>query len=165
MPGDFNGDGRTDIVARASNGQWYAAISLERARVGFSSVLMGAWSIAVDWQDLQVGDFNGDGRSDILGRSAGGSWWAGLSKSDSLGFRNDYMGQWSMLVAWADISTGDFDGDGRSDIVGRVAPRLGQAGGRYWVGIAGDEGFTTTLWAKVDYPTGVTSKAYFVGVF
>lgn len=165
MPGDFNGDGRTDIVGRADNGLWYAAISLDRPVPVFSSTYMGAWSTAVEWQDLQVGDFNGDGRTDILGRSAGGSWWAGISNSDSVGFRNQYMGLWSILVSWADITTGDFDGDGRSDIVGRVSPRPGQAGGRYWVGIAGASGFTTTLWAKLDFPAGITSEFVRVGKF
>lgn len=156
MPGDFNGDGRTDIVARGSNGLWYAALSLDRATPVFNSTYMGAWA-KIAWSDVQVGDFNGDGRSDILGRTAGGSWWAGLSGSGQPGFTNSYMGQWAP-IAWAAVSVGDFNGDSRSDIIGRVSTNSTNP---LWVGLSAAGQFSTAKWGS--FGAGHTLIASFVG--
>ena len=156
MPGDFNGDGRTDIVGRASNGLWYAALSLDRTTPVLDSVYMGAWA-AIEWNDVRVGDLNGDGRSDILGRTSGGSWWAGLSSSSHLGFTNSYMGQWAP-IEWAAVSVGDFNGDSRTDIIGRVAANSTNP---LWVGLSVDGRFSTAKWGNSAVAIELTAS--FVG--
>jgi FG-GAP repeat. len=76
--GDFNGDGTDDIAGRLeSNGQWWAAITAaDGSAVNHN---MGTWSTALSWNDVAVGDFNGDGIDDIVGRTSNsGAWYAAL---------------------------------------------------------------------------------------
>ncbi len=53
------------------------------------------WSVAATWVDVSVGDFNGDGLTDIVGRVAqNGQWWAALSTSTS--FTNQFWTTWAV---------------------------------------------------------------------
>jgi hypothetical protein len=72
--GDFNGDGKSDILWRDTNGDVY--IWLMNGFQLISSADLGndplVWSIA------GVGDCNGDGTNDILWRNTGGDVAIGL---------------------------------------------------------------------------------------
>ncbi len=73
----------------------------------FRNSLWATWSTAVTWVDVQVGDFNGDGKSDITGRVLqGGSWWTGLSNGSA--FTTSQWGQWSPAVTWVDVHNGEY---------------------------------------------------------
>jgi hypothetical protein len=42
--------------------------------------VFGFWSGQVAWTDVVAGDFNRDGRADLMGRDPrAGEWWANLS--------------------------------------------------------------------------------------
>ncbi len=110
--GDFDGDGRTDILWRnATTGQnaiWRSGNSA--TRLGIATVSNLDWKIAV------VGDFNGDGRSDILWRNTRDGrnviWKSG----------NPFDQQAVASVTdqhWKVVATGDFNGDGKWDLVWR----------------------------------------------
>jgi hypothetical protein len=70
-PGDFNGDGKTDLVITTANGSfWY-----------FSNG-NGTWSVPYTRSDLPLGavsftpgDFNGDGKTDLVITTVNGSFW------------------------------------------------------------------------------------------
>jgi hypothetical protein len=65
VTGDFNGDGKTDIVFSNSNGY---RVLLNSGGGAFS---VGALTNDGHWHFFQkVGDFNGDGRADILGHGS-----------------------------------------------------------------------------------------------
>ena len=135
--GDFNGDGRDDIAGRA-NGDWWIAVSTGTSPdFTFHNQYWGNWSNQVQWEDVMVGDFNGDGYDDIAGR-ANGSWW--VSRSNGSAFVTEYWGKWSNTIAWTDVMSADFNGDGKDDIAGR-------ANGTWWVSQAVDNFFATSLWA------------------
>jgi hypothetical protein len=138
--GDFNGDGKTDIVGRdLASGQWWVALNNGST---FTTTLWATWNPNVTWADVKVGDFNGDGKSDIVGRwLQAGSWWVGTSNGSS--FTTSQWGAWNPNVTWVDVNVGDFNGDGKTDIVGRYLQ-----GGSWWVGISNGAAFSTSLWAS-----------------
>ena len=133
---DFNRDGRADIAGRNSLGQWFVARSTGTtpATNGFASTQWGLWSTSTVWSDVQIGDFNGDGRADIAGRSTIGQWWVNRSTGTSFSAALFY-GNWSTGTTWNDVRMADFNGDGRDDIIGRSTI------GQWWVAEVGTSGF------------------------
>ena len=126
--GDFNRDGRMDIAGRNNLGEWFVSRSTGTtpANSVFATAKWGQWSTATVWSDVQIGDFNGDGRTDIAGRSSIGQWWVNRSTGTSFG-ATLYYGNWSTGTTWSDVRVADFNGDGRDDIIGRTSI------GQWWV--------------------------------
>ncbi|MBY8880410.1 FG-GAP repeat domain-containing protein [Actinacidiphila acidipaludis] len=116
-PGDLNGDGNADLLARDTggvlwlltgkgNGTFYG-----RARVGAGwggyNALTGA------------GDINGDGIPDIVARAGNGHLYLYLGTgvgSAPFRSRQDIGAGWNIYSRLA--APGDLDGDGRADLVG-----------------------------------------------
>jgi hypothetical protein len=133
--GDFNGDGRSDLLLRASDGRitdW-----LGTPDGGFTdnwSVL--ARALSTDWQIVGTGDFNGDTRDDLLLRSSDGriTDWLGTANG---GFTDNWnVLSRSLSTDWQIVSTGDFNGDHRDDLLlrssdGRITDWLGAADGGF----------------------------------
>ena len=71
-PGDFNGDGEADVIARTADTSLYLYPGngsggwLPRQRIG------AGWNFT---SIFSPGDFSGDGKSDLLARRADGSLW------------------------------------------------------------------------------------------
>jgi hypothetical protein len=67
--GDFNGDGKIDIVWRDSSGN-----TANWLMNGASVLTAGSLgNIATTWSLVQTGDYNGDGMSDLLWRDSSGN--------------------------------------------------------------------------------------------
>ena len=130
--GDFNGDGRSDILwigEGSETSNW-----LGTADGGFivnDAIALAPPQFGKVFQD--TGDFNADGRGDILwwGHDGSISIWHGTNAG---GFTQN--GPVAKLASdWYISSTGDFNGDGRSDILvqqfgtGRLATWLSTAAG------------------------------------
>ena len=76
---DFNGDGRSDILWRHDNGRISNCLGAPYG--GFAdNAANAAINVPIEWQVAGVGDFDGDGRNDILWRNDDGrlSDWLGL---------------------------------------------------------------------------------------
>jgi SpoIID/LytB domain protein len=73
-PGDFDGDGISDVLARDAGGTVY----LYRGD-GVGGWILPRTTVAVGWQQYtalsSMGDVNSDGRSDVIGRTANGDLW------------------------------------------------------------------------------------------
>jgi len=112
--GDFNGDGKSDILWQNTDGE------VQISELNGTSIIGGGTvggNPGPSWHAIGTGDFNGDGKSDILFQHTNGH--VGIWELDS----NQIIGGQGTLVgsnpgsAWQAVGTGDFNGDGCSDIL------------------------------------------------
>jgi hypothetical protein len=168
LPGDFDGDGRTDLASISPNGGggWASWIAVELARSGgFES---GAWPSGTPTRMRNGGsgsryhviaaDFTGDGRTDIatLSANAAGGWssWIALDIAkpgggfDSRTWSAATPGHMRRGGANADyrVVAGDVNGDGKADIL-TLSPTGGGSWER-WVAVELSTGsaFTAANW-------------------
>ena len=152
--GDFNGDGRVDLLWRSDTG----ALSdwLGTANGGFTNNDGNAAGFApTSWHIVGTGDFNGDGHGDILWRSDTGalSDWLGTSSG---GFtNNDANAAGFAPTSWTIAGTGDFNGDGIDDILwrntssGAISDWLGNPNGGFTNNDANAAGWAPTNWSVI----------------
>jgi len=106
--GDFNGDGKDDIIQLFDPNQT-AYVWLSN---GASFDAYTAWGTGVTSND-KVGDFNGDGKDDII-QLSDGTHQAYVWLSNGTSF--DPYTVWGGGVTPSD-QIGDFNGDGKSDLI------------------------------------------------
>ena len=119
--GDFTGDGKTDVAFfYAGDNSWWigassgAALTWTKASTtSFGNVLDGKHRVS-------VGDYDGDGRADFaVYSSADGSWSLGISSGTALTWKaaGSTGGFGNLLDGSHAFYDGDFDGDGKMDVL------------------------------------------------
>ncbi|THA74567.1 hypothetical protein E6R60_20520 [Streptomyces sp. A0642] len=117
-PGDLSGDGKGDLLARTTGGTLY----LYRGNgtgTGFASRITvgGGWNAYNKL--VGAGDYNGDGLTDLLARTTGGTLYlypgTGVA-SKPFKSRVSIGGGWNTYKKLA--APGDINGDGKADLVG-----------------------------------------------
>jgi VCBS repeat protein len=123
---DFNDNGVSDVLWRNDNGTLAAWDMNRNGAIGSSSELkFGGVAIRPDasWTVAGITDFSGDGRADILWRNAGGplAIWTvnGNTITDSAAIRDSSGNMVQPTAAWSVAGVGDFNFDGKSDILWR----------------------------------------------
>ncbi len=120
-PGDWNGDGHPDLLARKANGQMWLIPG--NGSGGFASaptVIGGGWQMFSEL--ITPGDLTGDGKVDLLGRTPAGKLYlyTGTGKSGPGCLPGRLIGAgWQMYNTV--FSSGDITGDGKPDLIGRTA--------------------------------------------
>ncbi len=122
FPGDFNGDHKSDLLVKKINGQWKILYS---TGVGFNISSFNFNQTVVlngNYYDhkIVIGDFNGDGKSDILHGYENTNSSSKLSMYYSKGINSSFFYEqydYNTLLGYIDLVQGDFNGDGRSDIL------------------------------------------------
>jgi hypothetical protein len=122
--GDFDGDGKTDVIWRNSaSGRVIVWLMRGTTRVSTTTLWPTTNPGDADWIPMAAGDFNSDGKSDLVWRNATTGrvivWlmngitriltptiWPATNVDDS---------------AWVPLVAGDFNSDGKSDLVWRNA--------------------------------------------
>jgi hypothetical protein len=143
--GDFNGDGNTDILWRfygAGEGQGTTIIWFMNG-TSISSQGYPYQVTDTDWKIDRVGDFNRDGKADILWRyygSGGGQGTAIIWCMDGATVIDQIYPYQVLDTNWKIDGIGDFDGDGKADLLWR------------YYGTGGGQG-TTIIW----YMDGATT--------
>ncbi|MFO0950111.1 MAG: FG-GAP-like repeat-containing protein [Isosphaeraceae bacterium] len=122
--GDFDGDGRPDVAATASD---FDNQNLNYRLAVIAGKGDGAFRPPIDWanrnlgqlEDIQAGDFDGDGRLDLAVAGLGTvAVFSGRGEGTSRG-RTDFSLSTALMTA------GDFDGDGRLDLVATAGENEG----------------------------------------
>ena len=116
---DFDGDGASDVLWRDATGRfrlWYWGVGTQLTDIRW---LNSGPEVSFDWEVEAVGDFTADGYSDIVWRHRDG--W--LSISTMVGNIHTQE-RWATPVhavdpSWIVQGAGDFDADGRSDLLWR----------------------------------------------
>ncbi len=127
-PGDFDGDGKADIIAKDSDGSgrlWLYPGDGE-GRLG-TRILIGSSG----WNSINAvfsgGDSDNDGDTDLIARDTSGRLWFYPGNGAGRFEPRELMGSsgWNSITSLH--SPGDFDGDGNSDLVARTTD------GRLWM--------------------------------
>ncbi|MBT2522243.1 FG-GAP-like repeat-containing protein [Arthrobacter sp. ISL-28] len=113
--GDFNGDGRADMISRESEG----SLLLHAGQPG--NKIAAPVRIGSSWNAFNSvfgnGDFNGDGLTDLIARTSDGGLWL-YPGNGTGGFltRAEIGSGWYIFKRI--VPAGDFDGDGHTDLFG-----------------------------------------------
>jgi hypothetical protein len=126
VPGDFNGDGKMDVIIVTPSGSWW-----------YYSTGLGTWDNAYSRGDLTLGnvkytpaDYNGDGKTDLIITTANGSWWYYSTGTGT--WNNAYTrSETTFALGRQDFFTGDFDGNGMDDFIVAASYDASPAGS-YW---------------------------------
>ncbi|MFD5770482.1 FG-GAP-like repeat-containing protein [Streptomyces sp. NPDC127049] len=117
-PGDFDGDGKRDLIGRDTAGALWLYPGDGANGYGARKQIGTGWHMF----DALVapGDFDGDGRADLIGRDTGGGLW--FYKGNGAGSyapRAQIGSGWQIYSAL--VAPGDVNGDGKADLIGRDA--------------------------------------------
>ncbi len=122
--GDFNGDGVGDLLWRNTNGEiaiwlltWEGTVEAGTVQVLSVTVLGTA---PTSYSVAQTGDFNGDGMADILWHNQNGDTAIWYMAANGTLMQVSSVTDFGLIPpSWSIAGTGDFNGDGSSDILWR----------------------------------------------
>jgi hypothetical protein len=150
--GDFNGDGKLDLVT-ANSLDYTVSVLLGNGGGTFGSSV--SYPVGIEPQSVAIGDFNGDGKPDIVAANIGSNTVSVLlgNGDGTFGPKTDYP----VGMELASVAVGDFTGDGKVDLVtanatdNTVSVLPGNGDG--------------TFAPKVDFPVGIEPVSVVVGDF
>jgi FG-GAP-like repeat/FG-GAP repeat len=122
--GDFNGDGKDDVLWRNTNGSLVDWTMNGSQVLSSQQVTLGGSAVTPDssWSVAGIGDFNGDGKADVLWRNTNGSlldWTMNGSQIASVQAVTLGGSAVNPDSSWSVAAIGDFNGDGKDDVLWR----------------------------------------------
>ena len=125
LVGDFNDDGRTDLALTGPSAWTFIPVALSNGDGSFNvtnstATNFAAWAATANAKPL-VGDFNGDGRTDVALTGPSAWTYVPVAFSNGDGTFNVVNPTTSNFPGWAATAgavplVGDFNADGRADV-------------------------------------------------
>ena len=118
--GDFNGDGRSDLLGVFGSGrQKDVFVAKSIGPTGFTSGKWSHWTINHSLDGVVVGDVTGDGKDDVVAVINKTNLWTGTS--NGRGFSMQHWGSWGFGInGLRDLHLGQTNGDDRADLIARA---------------------------------------------
>lgn len=151
LAGDVNGDGRDDLVGLRIDGT--LAVGIAKPGMDGLDLIANAGTFGfANWEDVLLGDFNGDGKMEIVGRKrvaanasflekrTDGQIWIGNFQAGHFVF--SYATKWNNDEVWSSVLVADVNNDGRDDLVGRTAA------GAHWAAVSNGSGLVNQYLGK-----------------
>ena len=114
--GDFNGDGKSDLLFLDDTTHGVAVWQMNGTQV-IANPQVGTINAAGGWHFADVGDFNGDGKSDLLFLNDTTHGVAVWQMNGTQVIANPQVGTINAAGGWHFADVGDFNGDGKSDLL------------------------------------------------
>jgi len=108
--GDFNRDGRRDLVWQGPTGR--VAVWLNNGSA--QPTVLDLYAGASDWRVVAVADIDRDGNSDLIWQSPTGQVVVWFMQGATM-LRGEFL--WSGASTWRVAGAGDFNGDGDADLL------------------------------------------------
>ena len=120
--GDFSGDGRADLTVydAASGDLWLGQSDGQNLSFARAGNVGGFGSLLDASRAVFTGDFDGNGKLDLgFHYNGNGDTWQGISQGGQFLWRraSTTAGYGNLLDPGRTLVTGDFDGDGRTDLL------------------------------------------------
>jgi hypothetical protein len=125
--GDFNGDGKADVLWRQAASGLSFVWHLDGATIDAGAVRIVSRGrlprLDFTWSVAGIGDFNGDGKADVFWRRASGTNY--VLHVDGSVISGGFLAIVSqgtlpaLGTSWTPVAVGDFNGDGKSDVLWR----------------------------------------------
>jgi len=167
-PADFDGDGKTDLIVTTSAGSffyyskgivngvgsWDTAYQLSLDIDGVNRVKTA--DVPRGMVEFTTGDFDGNGKQDMIVTSRFGSIWAyskGRGLWDEAVAGMTVYRRWDLPLNSVKYTVGDFDGNFKHDLIVTVPA------GSYWFFAGAAKGYFDTKYTRTDLPYGTVDYA------
>jgi hypothetical protein len=114
--GDFDGDGKSDLFWHHATLDYNYIWFMDGSTVRESLPTSYLEDASDDWQIVQVGDFDGDGKTDLLWHCTP-THYNYIWFMDGATLRESLPTSYLDTEDWQIVGVGDVDGDGKSDII------------------------------------------------
>ena len=114
--GDFNGDGKDDVLLRHEDGRWFY-YPMDGRRHITSQRGLADLTRKLDWHVAGIGDLNGDGKDDVLLRHEDGRWFYYPMNGRRHITSQRGLADLTRKLDWHVAGIGDLNGDGKDDVL------------------------------------------------